>query len=88
MNDFVWGALSFAGFVVGLFFLRSWRATRDRLFIIFAVAFWLMSAQWIAVAATRASFDTQYYLYLIRLLAFILIAVAILDKNRWSKTRG
>jgi hypothetical protein len=87
MNDFIWGALSFASFVVGLFFLRSWRATRDRLFIIFAVAFWLLGVQWTAVSATRAIFDTQYYLYLIRLLAFVLIAVAILDKNRSSKTR-
>jgi hypothetical protein len=88
MSDFLWGALSFAGGVIGLFFLRSWRTTHDRLFIIFAIAFWLMSIQWVAVAATRAIFDTQYYLYLIRLLAFILIAVAILDKNRTTKNRG
>jgi hypothetical protein len=88
MNDFMWGALSFAGGVVGLFFLRSWRATHDRLFIIFAIAFWLMSIQWIAVSVTRAIFDTQYYLYLIRLLAFVLIAFAILDKNRAAKKHG
>jgi hypothetical protein len=87
MNTFLWGALAFAGFTVGLFFLRSWRATKDRLFIIFAVAFWLMSVQWIAVAATRAIFDTQYYLYLIRLLSFVLIAIAILDKNRTTDGR-
>ena len=87
MNTFLWGALAFAGFTVGLFFLRSWRATKDRLFIIFAVAFWLMSAQWVAVAATRAIFDTQYYLYLIRLLAFVLIAAAIMDKNRAANKR-
>lgn len=86
MNNFIWGATAFAGWVVGLFFYRSWRMTRDRLFVLFAVAFWLMSVQWIALSIARAVLETQYYLYVLRLLAFVLIAVAILDKNRSTKS--
>ena len=31
--------------VCGLFFLRFWRTTRDRLFAIFSAAFWVLGVQ-------------------------------------------
>lgn len=72
-----------AGYAVaGLFFLRFWRETRDRLFGIFAAAFWLLAAQRLALALSTDPNGDQVVLYGIRLLAFVLILAAIVDKNR------
>ena len=38
-NHVVSGAIMMGYLVAGLFFLRFWQETRDRLFLIFAVAF-------------------------------------------------
>lgn len=74
-----------AGYAVaGLFFLRFWRDTRDRLFGIFAAAFWLLAAQRLALALSADPNGEQVLLYGIRLLAFVLILAAIVDKNRGS----
>lgn len=67
--------------VAGLFFLRFWRQTRDRLFLIFAISFWLLGAQRLALALTAQMVEAHTGLYLVRLFAFLLILVAIVDKN-------
>lgn len=76
------GALTALSLVVGLFFLRYWQTSRDRLFVFFAAAFWLMGINWGVVAALAPSSEARPYLYLLRLAAFALIAAAIVDKNR------
>ena len=81
MMQFVLGALVMAGAVASLFFLRFWRRTRDRLFLMFAASFALLAAGWAAQALTNQP-ETHPELYLIRLAAFVLIIVAIVDKNR------
>jgi hypothetical protein len=89
INRFMLGALVMACFAAGLFFLRFWRKTRDRLFVIFAIAFWLMGVNWLALSFSNpnASEDAEYRaaIYLIRLVAFVLIIYAILQKNRASR---
>ena len=85
MRDFtqmVSGAITMGYAVVGLFFLRFWRETRDRLFLIFAVAFWILGVQRLALVLTRQMVETGTGLYLVRLFAFLLILAAIIDKNR------
>lgn len=82
MRQFILGLLTMTTLIAGLFFLRYWRASGDRLFAFFALAFGTMSASWIALAVTRATFEGIYYVYLIRLLAFVLIIIGIVDKNR------
>lgn len=79
MNDFLRGALAMASFAIGLFFLRYWRATRDRLFTFFSAAFWLLGLNW-TIAALSPSLSQ--HAHAVRFLAFILIALAVLDKNR------
>jgi hypothetical protein len=76
------GAIVMGYAVAGLFFLRFWRQTRDRLFLIFAVSFWLLGLQRLALALTTQLVESQTGLYLVRLFAFLLILVAIVDKNR------
>jgi len=76
------GAIAMASWVAGLYFFRFWKDTRDRLFAIFGVSFWLLGATRIALAVTPNGTESHTPLYLVRLLAFCLILVAIVDKNR------
>lgn len=92
MNEFISGALVMGYLVAGLYFLRYWRASRDRLFALFALAFWVLALQRFALAAStlRApnspdTFEGHPFLYIVRLVAFLLILVAIIDKNRSDK---
>ncbi len=84
VSMFISGMLT-AGYAVAvLYFLKFWRQTRDRLFAFFAASFALLFVQRIALAiATDLIADAHWY-YVIRLLAFILIIIAIVDKNRAS----
>lgn len=82
MSPFIWGAIAMACCAVGLIFLRSWRLTNDRFFALFAAAFWILAVHWIALAAVGAVDETRHYFYAIRLLGFLLVLVAIVDKNR------
>ncbi len=68
-----------ASFAVGTFFFRYWRATKDRLFLMFCVAFWLLGLNWL-LASMAAALATNAHVF--RFLAFVVIAYAMLDKNR------
>ncbi len=82
MNQVLWGALAMASWVVGLFFARFWRTSRDRLLLFFALAFWVFSLNWLSLAVANPPVETQHYVYVLRLVAFVLILVGIVDKNR------
>lgn len=81
--EYMFGVLSALAFVCGLFFLRYWRSSKDRFFLFFAAAFWCLGATWVALTGHRRDEYTPYC-YLLRLFAFLLILVAIFDKNRRS----
>jgi uncharacterized membrane protein YcjF (UPF0283 family) len=81
LYEFMLGSLVMGCFVTTLFFLRFWRKTRDRLFAIFAVAFLLLGTNWLLLAFTEQDEINTWY-YAVRLLAFVLILFAIIDKNR------
>jgi hypothetical protein len=78
------GAIVMGYGVACLFFLRFWRETRDRLFLIFAGAFGLLGVQRLALAISGNVVEDDTALYLVRLFAFLLILGAIVDKNRSS----
>lgn len=75
------GALILGYLAAGLFFLRFWRRTRDALFVWFAVAFWLMAVNQLALAFLDVPRDEMHWIYLIRISAFVLILWAIVWKN-------
>jgi uncharacterized membrane protein YcjF (UPF0283 family) len=81
LNNFLLGMVVMACAAAGLFFLRFWRKTRDRLFAVFAIAFWVLGANWLALAFARQD-EVRTWLYVVRLAAFVLILVGIIDKNR------
>jgi hypothetical protein len=69
---------------IGLVFLRFWKEQRDRLFAFFAGAFWSFAAGWM-LRIVLAVDEHQAYVFLPRLLGFLLIIVAIFDKNRRAR---
>jgi hypothetical protein len=87
MNQFVWGLITMGYAIAGLFFLRFWVRTRDGLFAIFALAFWLLAANQGLVAITGGTREEQTWFYLLRLAAFVLIIFAVVVKNRRGASR-
>ena len=71
-----------AAVAAGLFFFRFWRESRDRLFAFFGAAFWVLALSWALLALINPSDETRPYVYAIRLLAFLLMIVGMVDKNR------
>lgn len=82
------GAILMGYGVCALFFLRFWRQTQDRLFVVFALAFGLLGLQRLALVLTEPLEEWRTGLYIARLLAFLLILGAIVDKNRADVGRG
>ena len=68
--------------LIALCFARLSRATRDRLYAAFAVAFLLLGLNWTLLGLRTASGDQSVLAYVPRLLAFLLIIAAVVDKNR------
>jgi len=83
---FFQGVSAACAVVAGLLFLRFWRETRDRLFAFFGAAFWLMALSWGLLGLISPTEETRPYIYSVRLLAFLLIIFAIVDKNRGART--
>lgn len=82
---FLQGICAAGAWAVGLFFLRFWYESRDRLFALFGIAFWMMSASWALLGLISPTEERRPYIYILRLVAFLLIIAAIADKNRGSK---
>lgn len=80
MMSFLQGAITMGLAAAGLFFFRFWRDTLDRLFLFFALSFWLQAVTRIGLSAVGHP-DERAYWYLVRLIAFLLIAVAIAIKS-------
>ena len=79
MDQFLRGiiTLGFAG--SGLFFLKFWKRTRERLFGLFSIAFFVLAVNRAIIAFVQ---EASTFLYLIRLAAFLIILFAIWDANR------
>lgn len=82
MNDFLSGAVMMASAVAALFFFQYWRRVRDRLFAILALAFVMLAVERTALALISIDEEWRYNIFLVRLAAFVLIILGILDKNR------
>ena len=82
MIDMLAGALLLSYLIAGVYFFRFWKRTGDRLFIHFAVAFWLFVLNQLATSIPNVADETDGYEYLLRVLGFIVIIAGIIDKNR------
>ena len=85
MNEILAGGIITASFIAGLFFLRFWRATGDRFFLLFALSFWIEGAnRFFLIRFVGPNEDAPLY-YIVRLVAYTLIIAAIVLKNRQSR---
>jgi hypothetical protein len=81
MIEFLSGAVTLGFLIAAVFFLRFWRRTSDRLFLAFAVAFVLLALNQAAALWLGAADERVGYTYLLRVIGFVLILAAIIDKN-------
>ncbi len=84
MNDlyaFLSGAVTVQFALAGLFFLRTWRRTGDRLFLNFGLAFCLLGVHQAVLSLAGIPVEERSWTYLIRLAAFALIIGSIWRKN-------
>jgi hypothetical protein len=89
MENFLMGAIAMGSWIAMLFFLRFWYDTGDRLFAMFAAAFLLLGITRLGLCAildrsllAHEPIEGQTYWYWARLAAFLLILIAVIDKNR------
>jgi hypothetical protein len=87
MNQFLWGVQAALCGVAATFFWSFWKRTDDSLFRAFAAGFAALSVHWIGLGLLNPSVETRHYLYLVRLLAFVLFIAGVVSKNR-EKPRG
>jgi hypothetical protein len=87
MIDFLSGAVTVGYIVAAAFFLSFWRKTADRLFLAFAAAFVLFAVnQGLGFALTVVSEPTNL-VYVLRILGFLIIIAAVVDKNLQKPAR-
>jgi hypothetical protein len=84
MSQFLMGSVATASLIAGFFFLKFWRVSGDRLFAFFAAAFALLGVNWIVLGVGEVAVESRHIVYVIRLVAFLLIIAAVVDKNRRS----
>ncbi|HKU68828.1 MAG TPA: DUF5985 family protein [Candidatus Baltobacteraceae bacterium] len=84
---FLSGMLMMGCFVLAVFFWRFWMRTSDRFFVLFAIAWVLLGLERLGLAIVNAPEEPRAGMYFVRLAAFLLIIVAIVDKNRAPSRR-
>ena len=79
--DYLAGAATVGYLVAGVFFLRFWRKTTDRLFLAFGAAFVLLAINQALATFLEAGDERTVYAYSLRVIGFLLILWAIIEKN-------
>jgi hypothetical protein len=85
LADFLTGAIVVASMAVSLFFFRFWRSMRDRFFLYFALAFLIEGLNRLAVNLSDLMREDIPVFYLVRLISYGLILLAIWEKNRLTR---
>lgn len=77
-----WAVSVGAAVIIGLLFWLHWRRSRDRFFLFFTAAFWVYALSTLILLLSARGSENHPAAYIVRLLAFLLIIAAIVDKNR------
>ena len=85
IEGFLLGLIATASITAGLFFLKFWRNTGDSFFLSFGASFIIEGLNRSAVLFVNRPNEGSPWTYLVRLLSFLLILVAILRKNYKGK---
>lgn len=84
MIEFLSGAVTLAYLIAAVFFLRFWRKTADRLFLAFTIAFVLFALNQGLAHLLAIYHEPTSFIYALRVIGFVLILAAIVDKNLFS----
>src|SRR5688572_23118616 len=87
MNEMLLGAIAACCCVIGLFFLRFWKDTRDIFFLFFALSFFIEGANRMSLVLFSNLHEASPSYYIIRVISYSFIIVAILAKNKRQKSR-
>lgn len=82
LHQLLLGALAMGTAVVGVVFLRLWRDGGDRFFLWFALSFFVQAINRVALALAASPQEGSPGHYTVRLVAYLLIIWAIIEKNR------
>ena len=82
IESFLLGIVVATSLTAAGFFLKFWRATRDPLFLAFALAFTIEGLNRTGILFLERPNEGSPAIYVVRLLAFVLILAAIIWKNR------
>lgn len=81
LEGFLLGIIVTASLTAGMFFLKFWRQTKDRLFLAFGAAFLIEGLNRVGFMFESAPDEASASIYVVRLLAFLLILAGILYKR-------
>lgn len=79
--DFLAGSITLGFLVASGFFARFWRKTGERLFLAFGIAFAFLALNQAASTYLEAGDERTVFAYALRVIGFLLILAAIIDKN-------
>jgi uncharacterized protein DUF5985 len=79
---FLFGMLVMGCGIASVFFAKFWSTTRERLFLYLALAFALLGAERVAALVALVTPFETVWLYVLRLAAFLVIIVGLVEKNR------
>lgn len=82
MELFLQGGIAVASVFAGLVFFRFWSHTRDRFFLYFSWSLWIEAGHRVAFGLFPEFTDANPIAYIGRLVAYGLILLAILHKNK------
>jgi hypothetical protein len=85
IDGFLLGVIVTASLTAGMFFLKFWRHTRDTLFLAFGAAFIIEGLNRIGFLFVAHPNEGSPTIYTVRLIAFLLILLAVVWKNRDGK---
>ena len=88
MIDFLRGGIVVASLSLALFFVKFYRRSADRLFLFFALSFVLLGANYLGLMLVPEHHESRSWVFAIRLAAFSVLIVGILDKNRNARRCG
>lgn len=86
IEGFLLGVIVTASATAGAFFLRFWLKTRDPLFLAFSASFLIEAGNRIGFLWLENPNEGAAGIYLVRLVSYLLILVAIVNKNRGRRS--
>ena len=88
LEAFLLGVIATSSLTAGVFFLRFWVRTRDSLFLCFSIAFVIEGLNRVGTLFVKHPSEGSPWIYVVRLIAFLIILGGILHKNYGTNTKA